>query len=118
MESHLTARIKVLTPNVYPNVAPKKYSTPCVVYQLLDTETFNDLSGYSTDTFKTFQLAVSSPIYAEAQALAAAVRQSLSGWSTNSVKSVSWLDEVAAVDNTTDVTLHRFILIFRFYVSG
>lgn len=118
IEKLLTARLKTLTLNVYPNAAPTDYKTPCVVYQVLDTETFNDLDSFASDAFVTIMLAISSPVYSEAKTLAASVRNNMQEWNEDGVQSVSWIDETNAVDNTTATTLHRVMLFFKFFVAG
>lgn len=117
-EKLLTARLKTLTPHVYPNAAPTDYKTPCVVYQVMDTETFNDFDGFSGDSFVTIMLAISSPVYGEAKALAAAVRENMEDWNEEGVQSVSWIDETGGADNSTAVMLHRIMVFFRFFVAG
>ncbi len=113
----LTARLKTLTPHVYPNAAPTDYKTPCVVYQVIDTETFNDLDSFSNEAFVTVMLAISSPVYGDAKALAAAIRQNMESWNDEGTQSVSWINETSAVDNTTATMLHRIMLFFKFFVA-
>jgi hypothetical protein len=117
IEAKLNARLMTLSPNVYPNVAPANYRTPCAVYQRLETETFNDLESYSDEAFVTFQVSISSPIYKEAITLARAIRNNLRDWQEDGVQAASWLNEVVAVDDTTDVTLHRIMLFFKFFTA-
>lgn len=118
IDKPLTARLKTLTPNVYPNAAPTTYKTPCVVYQVIDTETFNDLDSFSNEAFVTVMLAISSPVYGDAKALAAAIRQNMQSWNDDGVQSASWIDETSGVDNTTSTMLHRIMLFFKFYVAA
>ncbi len=115
IETLLNARLRAITENVYPNVAPLTYRSPCVVYQRLDTETISDISGEEVaQAFVTFQLAISSPIFGEAKLLARAVRNNLKSWQSDDVQAVSWINESVAVDSSTDVVLHRVLLFFRF----
>lgn len=117
IETLLAARLKMAAVNVYPNVAPTNYKTPCVVYQRLETETFNDLDGYSDQTFVTFQLSISSTTYSDALTLARAVRDNLKSWQDENVRAVSWLNEVSSFDNSTETELHRVMLFFKFYIG-
>jgi len=117
IETLLNARLKTIAANVYPNVAPLNYKTPCVVYQNIDTETFNDLDGFADQRFVTFQLSISSPNFGEAKLLAHAVRNSLRDWREDGVSAVSWINEHAMVDDTTDTTLHRVLLFFKFFAD-
>jgi len=116
-EEMLYSRLSTVAQNVYPNVAPNNYKTPCAVYQVLETETFNDLDGYSPEAFVTVQISVSSTVYKEAKTLARAIRNDLRDWQRDEVSAASWMNEVVAVDNSTDITLHRIMLFFKFFVA-
>lgn len=118
MEHLLAARLKTITPNVYPNVAPTDYKTPCVVYQTLETETFNDLEGYSDQAFVTVQLSISATVFGDAKRLARSIRENLGAWDDDQVQAVSWLNETVAVDNSTATSLHRVMLFFKFFVTA
>ncbi|KQO06905.1 hypothetical protein ASF09_11635 [Sphingomonas sp. Leaf242] len=87
------------------------------MYQCLETETFNTLDGYSNDSFVTFQISISSTVYREASNLARSIRNSLRDWQEDGVHAASWLNEVVAVDDTEDVTLHRIMLFFKFFTT-
>lgn len=115
IETLLAARLKTIAANVYPNVAPANYKTPCVVYQRLETETINDLEGFSDQTFVTFLLSISSTVFGEAVLLARTIRNNLRAWHDDDVQAVSWLNEIVSVDNSTETELHRVMLFFKFY---
>lgn len=117
MDKLLTARLKSITPNVYPNVAPITYKLPCVVYQVIDTDTLNHLEGYADEAFVTMQLSVSSTVYGEAKTLARSIRNNLRDWDEGTVRTVSWINETSTVDNSTETELHRFLLFFKFYTT-
>lgn len=116
-EPRLASRLATIAENVYPNVAPENYATPAVVYQLLDSDPVNDLDGFGDETFVTVQLAISSTKFGEAKALARSIRRDLANWNDDKVVVLSWLNEVVAVDNSTDTTLYRVVLFFRFWVT-
>lgn len=116
-ETRLADRLENITPNVYPNVAPTDYQTPCVVYQVLDTEPFNDLDGFGIEAFVTVQLSISSTRFGEAKQLARKIRENLAEWQQDDVQSVAWINETVAVDNTTATTLHRVMLFFKFLAA-
>ncbi|MDG2532070.1 DUF3168 domain-containing protein [Sphingomonas sp. HITSZ_GF] len=117
IETLLANRLETVAANVYPDVAPMSYQTPCVVYQRIDTETINDLDGGSDQAFVTFQISISSPRILEAKILARNVRNSLRTWIDDDVEAVSWINEHSTVDNSTDVALHRVLLFFRFFCA-
>lgn len=118
IEALITARLKTVTPNVYVNVAPLKYLTPCCAYQLIETETLRDLSDdEQNEGWVTLQFAISSPIYSQAKTLARSIRNSLKAWEHEDISAAVWIDEVAGVDNSTDTALHRILLFFKFDVS-
>ena len=119
IEQHLYARLKTVAANVYPNVAPLNYKTPAVIYQRIDTEPMGDLDvGVATEGFVTFQVSVSAPVFGDAMTLARAIKSNLATWENDEVQSVSWLNEHPMTDDTTDVTLHRVLLFFKFYSSA
>ena len=115
IEPLLGDRLETVTANVYATVAPTNYLTPGVVYQRLQTEAIGDLDGLAEEAFITFQLSISSPVFGEAKLLARAIRNNLRDWQDDTVQAVSWIDEIAAVDNSTETPLHRVLLFFRFY---
>lgn len=117
IETRLADRLGAITPHVYPNVAPKSYKTPCVVYQVLETEPFNDLDGFSTEAFVTVMLSISATKISEAKALGRVMINDLREWDDDHVQTVSWINETAAVDNSTSTTLHRVMLFFKFYTA-
>lgn len=117
IETRLADRLETITPHVYPNVAPTDYKTPCVVYQVLDTEPFNDVDGYTDEAFVTVQLSISSTKFSEAKTLAREIRENLRDWDDGQVQTVSWINETVAVDNSTSTTLHRVMLFFKFYTA-
>lgn len=117
IETRLADRLETITPHVYPNVAPTDYKTPCVVYQVLETEPFNDFDGFSTEAFVTVMLAISSTKISEAKSLARSIVNNLRDWDDGQVQTVSWINETAAVDNSTSTTLHRVMLFFKFYTA-
>lgn len=114
----LNARLKTCITNVYPSVAPTAYALPCAVYQLLETQVTTDLDGSVGDEgFVTFQISISSESYGQAKILARAIRNSLIIWKENGVETVEWLDEHMMADTTTQATLHRALLFFKFYTT-
>lgn len=119
IETLLTARLKTLTPNVYPNFAPTNYKTPCIVYQRLDTEAMNDFdNGVQDEGFVTFQFAISSTVFGEAKMMARNVRNSLRDWKEPEVQAVSWIDEHVMGDDSTETVLHRVLVFFKFHTTA
>lgn len=116
-EKLLTARLRTVVTNVYPLVAPMNYKTPCAVYQRLDTEAIEDLSGDISEEFVTFQVAISSTDYSEALTIAQAVRQSIVEWQDDSIDVMSFVNETMGVDNSTETALYRALLFFRILYS-
>lgn len=117
METLLTARLETLTPHVYPNQAPTNYVTPCVVYQVIDTETLNHIDSISNEYFATIQLSISATTYGAGKRLAKLVRDSMIDWDDDRAQLVSWIGGHDSADNSTDTTIHRTMMFFRFFVS-
>ncbi len=118
IDTLLHARLKTIAPNVYPNVAPLDYSLPAVVYQLIDTETITDLDGTINDEgYLTFQISVTSDKYAAAKLLARNIRNSVIAWEDPNIQAVAWINEHMMADTTTQHTLHRALLFFKFFCA-
>lgn len=119
IETKLQARLKTIAPNVYPLAAPKSYLRPAVVWNRVSTDPTRDIGDDLEDTmFVTFQIDVYSTLYDEAKALSDTIRASLKGWIDPDIQSVSWSDERAGVDQTTDVQLFRVMVFYTVFCTS
>ena len=118
IDTLLNARLKTITANVYPNVAPIDYALPCAVYQVLQTEVVTDLDGsIAYEGYVTVQISISSEKYGQAKLIARSIRNSLIAWDSPEIQATEWIDEHMMADTTTQSTIHRALLFFKFFCA-
>lgn len=112
-ESALVARLDPIISNLYPGVAPLDFAPPCAVYQVSNSQPYNDLSDDIDVSLKTLHIDVYSPSYLTSLTLAKAIRSNLVSWHDDDVQAVTWIDESDIVDETTELKLYRRALVFH-----
>ena len=117
LETALFRRIGAIAPNIYPNVAPERYSTPAVIYNRLDTDPERDLDGETGTGFIIAQIDVYDPKYLVAKQLADTIKNNLVAWQDEEVQSVGWTGSNDMTDETTAVTLYRTRMTFVIFAN-
>jgi hypothetical protein len=93
---------------IYPQVAPDGVARPFIVYQRINTNTENVLSGSSGLLNTRLQVDVFAATYAQAQQIALAIANLMASWSTPNVSIVSqdfFEDEVKLHRVMTDYSI-------------
>jgi type IV pilus biogenesis protein CpaD/CtpE len=93
---------------IYPQVAPDGVARPFIVYQRINTNTENVLSGSSGLKNTRLQVDVFATTYSQAQQIALAIENLMASWSTPNVSIVSqdiFEDEVKLHRVMTDYSI-------------
>lgn len=93
---------------IYPQVAPDGVTRPFIVYQRINTNTENVLSGSTGLKNTRLQVDVFANTYSQAQQIAAAIESLMSGWATQNVSILSqdfFEDEVKLHRVMTDFSI-------------
>ena len=118
IETLLYNKLKAITANVYPLVAPTNYETPAIIYNRIGmdpTRTVDD--DPQTEGWVDFQVDTYSPRFLEAKTVGRQVTNLLKAWKDSDVRSASWTEEEHTVDDTTAVDLYRVRIQMRFYTT-
>lgn len=113
IEEWISAKLRTVLTNVYPNVASADAPSPFAIYQLVSTNRETVLSGPTGGVVSTFRVNVYAQTFRELRTLVRDIRVLLNGYSDAEIQYCNLVNELDLSDLDKEEPLRRRMLEFR-----